>query len=90
MNNVANTAPSGGFLNTFNVVNVLWGVGAPWPVREAAWTDVSIGAYYAEGVIQAYGLGIADGTSETTFSPDQPVTRGEFAKMLYRALSIAN
>ncbi|MBK9603940.1 MAG: S-layer homology domain-containing protein [Anaerolineales bacterium] len=33
-------------------------------------------------------MGIADGTSETTFSPDMPVTRGEFAKMLYRALSI--
>ena len=37
--------------------------------------------------MEAYGWGIADGTSDTTFSPDQPVTRGEFAKMLYRALS---
>ncbi|MBK7318374.1 MAG: S-layer homology domain-containing protein [Anaerolineales bacterium] len=32
---------------------------------------------------------MAEGTSDTTFSPDQPVTRGEFAKMLYRALSFA-
>jgi hypothetical protein len=30
---------------------------------------------------------VAEGTSATTFSPDQPVTRGEFASMLYRALS---
>ena len=57
------------------------------PYRTAAWTDVSLGAFYAEPVVQAYGWGIADGTSATTFSPDQPVTRGEFAKMLYRALS---
>ena len=88
MNNVANTAPSGGFLNTFSILNFFWGFGAPYPVREAAWTDVPVGAYYATPVIEAYGLGIADGTSETTFSPDQPVTRGEFARMLYRALSI--
>ena len=30
---------------------------------------------------------IDSGTSATTFSPDQAATRGEFAKMLYRALS---
>ena len=56
--------------------------------RDAAWSDVSLGAFYAEAVVEAYGWGIADGTSATTFSPDQPVTRGEFAKMLYRALSL--
>ncbi len=55
--------------------------------RTAAWTDVSLGAFYAEAVVEAYGWGIADGTSATTFSPDQPVTRGEFAKMLYRLMS---
>jgi len=60
---------------------------AATPVRTAAWTDVSLGAFYAEAVVEAYGYGIADGTSATTFSPDQAVTRGEFAKMLYRALS---
>ncbi len=87
MNNVANSTPSGGFLNTMNTLTFHWGSGAPFPIREAAWTDVPVGAYYANSVIEAYGLGIADGTSATTFSPDQPVTRGEFAKMLYRALS---
>ncbi|MBK9601942.1 MAG: S-layer homology domain-containing protein [Anaerolineales bacterium] len=50
--------------------------------------DVAIGAYYAEPVQLAYGWGVADGTSDTTFSPDQPATRGEYIKMLYRALSI--
>jgi hypothetical protein len=72
-------------LNTANVINTVWFF--PTPFRTAAWTDVSIGAFYAEPVVRAYGSGVADGTSEATFSPDQPVTRGEFAKMLYRALS---
>jgi hypothetical protein len=56
-------------------------------LRETAWTDVSIGAYYAIPVVRAYGVGIAEGTSATTFSPDAPISRGLFAKWLYRALS---
>ena len=66
------------------ILNLQWGVAI---VRTAAWTDVSLGAYYAIPVTRAYGVGVADGTSATTFSPDQAILRGEFAKMLYRALS---
>ncbi len=89
LNNVADASPLfyGGFIGTGSVVAVAWGSPAPYPLRTAAWTDVSIGAYYATPVVQAYGWGVAEGTSATTFSPDQPVTRGEFASMLYRALS---
>ncbi len=85
LNNVANTGGTGGFLTTFNVINGPWGT--PFPYRSGAWTDVSVGAFYAIPVVNAYGVGVANGTSDTTFSPDQAVTRGEFAKMLYRALS---
>jgi hypothetical protein len=81
----ANPLLFGGYINTFNPVTFLYSF--PFTYRQSAWTDVSIGAYYAEPVVKAYGWGIAEGTSETTFSPDQPVTRGEFAKMLYRAIS---
>ncbi len=56
-------------------------------LRKAKFIDVPIGAYYAIPVTHAYGVGVADATSENTFSPDQPILRGEFAKMLYRALS---
>jgi hypothetical protein len=89
LNNVADASPLlyGGFIDTVNVVNGAWGAGAPYPMRNGAWTDVSIGAFYAIPVVQAYGWGVAEGTSATTFSPDEPVTRGEFASMLYRALS---
>ena len=56
-------------------------------LRETAWTDVSIGDYYAIPVMRAYGVGIAEGTSATAFSPNAPISRGLFAKWLYRALS---
>jgi hypothetical protein len=87
-NNVdVSTATLGGFMATGPVIKTIWNAFGPWFIRQAAWTDVSIGAFYALPVQYAYGVGIAEGTSATTFSPDQPVTRGEFAKMLYRALS---
>jgi hypothetical protein len=88
LNNIAEsgTPPSGGFLASIPMLYPVFN-GLPFQMRESAWTDVSIGAFYAEPVVEAYGWGIAEGTSDTTFSPDQPVTRGEFAKMLYRALS---
>ena len=37
-------------------------------------------------VLKAYALGITNGTTDTTFSPDAPVTREQCAAMLYRAI----
>ncbi len=87
MGNVVNAGATGGYLNSGIVITSYWNIVFYNSVRNAAFSDVSIGAFYAEAVTKAYGMGIADGTSDTTFSPDMPVTRGEFAKMLYRALS---
>ena len=87
MGNVVNAGATGGYLNTGTVINSYWNSPIYSSVRNAAFSDVSIGAFYADSVIRAYGMGVADATSDTTFSPDQPVTRGEFAKMLYRAIS---
>jgi hypothetical protein len=70
-----------------NVLSQDWTLYENPYLREAAWTDISVGAYYAIPVLRAYGIGVAEGTSATTFSPDQAATRGEFAKMLYRAIS---
>ena len=83
---------AGSFLDgggTFNtVLNFEWNNwGAGYHLRPAAFSDVPIGAFYTNPVQYAFAVGVADGTSATTFSPDQPVLRGEFAKMLYRALS---
>ena len=46
--------------------------------------DVAPGAYYAEAVRWAASEGIVTGTGETTFAPDAPVTREQFAAILYR------
>ena len=40
--------------------------------------------WYENAVIWAYTHGIVNGTSATTFAPDQVVTREQIATMLYR------
>ena len=73
-----------GYMNTYNIFQHEWG--NHW-YRKAAFTDVPIGAFYAHPVENAFGVGVADATSATTFSPDQAILRGEFIKWMYRALS---
>ena len=86
INNVDNAPLLASYLNTGNVLNGPWG--APVQYRTAAFTDVFVGAYYAQPVVYAYGTGVADGMTDTTFGPDEPATRADFSKMLYRALSL--
>ena len=47
-------------------------------------TDVKAGKYYTDAVIWAFEKKITNGTSETTFEPDAPVTREQIATLLYR------
>jgi hypothetical protein len=76
--------PRGGYFATpDSIFNDKWGN----LYRETAWADVNIGDFFANGVVHSYGVGVADGTDETHFSPNQAITRGEFMKMMYRALS---
>lgn len=46
--------------------------------------DVAADAYYADAVAWAVAQGITQGTSATTFSPDEPVTRAQAVTFLYR------
>ncbi len=48
-------------------------------------SDVRTGAYYYDPVYWAVGKGITNGTSDTTFSPDNKCTRGQIVTFLYRA-----
>lgn len=52
--------------------------------KENPFTDVKPGAYYEGAVSWANDRGITKGTSETTFSPDKSVTRGEMVTFIYR------
>lgn len=46
--------------------------------------DVKTGLWFYKEVETLYNSGIVDGTGEHTFSPDEPVTRAEFAVMAAR------
>jgi len=60
-------------------------VKSPEPVKKVQFSDVDSGAYYYDAVQWAVQKGIASGTSETTFSPDQDCTRAQTITLLWRA-----
>ena len=47
-------------------------------------TDVKSGEYYTDAVLWAVAKGITNGTTATTFSPEQNCTRGQIVTFLYR------
>lgn len=67
------------------MVTFLWrAAGSPVVNYAVRFTDVDEGAYYAEAVRWAVSEGITKDTSDTTFSPDAAVTRGQVVTFLYR------
>ena len=59
--------------------------GLPEPTNKVnPFSDVTEGAYYYKAVLWAVEKGIAKGTSETTFSPNDTCTRGQTVAFLYR------
>ena len=68
-------------------VTFLWrACGSPAPKALSRFTDVPADAYYAKAVAWAVENGITDGTSPTTFSPNQTCTRAHAVTFLWRAL----
>lgn len=57
----------------------------PSDSKPVQFTDVKSDAYYYEAVQWAVQKGIASGTTETTFSPDQTCTRAQTITLLWRA-----
>ncbi|MEM9518251.1 MAG: S8 family serine peptidase [Actinomycetota bacterium] len=54
------------------------------PTDSLPFTDVNPGAFYAEPIEWLVSTGATSGTSPTTFSPDDSVTRGQLATFLWR------
>lgn len=48
-------------------------------------TDVAQGRFFTPAVMWAYFDGIASGTTDTTFSPDEPCTRADMVTYIWRA-----
>lgn len=70
------------------MVTFLWrAAGCPEPTGAGQlFTDVNPDAYYYKAVLWAAEQGIAKGTGENTFSPDQKVNRAEAITFIWRAL----
>ena len=51
----------------------------------SSFVDVPTNAFYADAVGWAVSQKVTDGTSNTTFSPDDNCTRGQIVTFLYRA-----
>jgi len=65
----------------------LWKLaGSPETAVNSAFTDVAADADYAQAVAWAVARGITNGTTPTTFSPDNTCTRGQIVTFLYRNL----
>ncbi|MFI3228226.1 MAG: S-layer homology domain-containing protein [Clostridia bacterium] len=56
-------------------------------VTDTAFTDVDADSYCYEAVLWAVSEGITNGTSDTTFSPDEECTRGQIVTLLYRNMA---
>jgi hypothetical protein len=92
---VANNVTNGTSETTFSpnvgctraqVVTFLWrAAGQPEPTEGTnPFTDVKDGTYYYKAVLWAVEKGITNGTSETTFDPDETCTRGQIVTFLWR------
>ena len=67
-------------------VRFMWiDAGSPADVAAASFTDVAADASYAAAVNWAVDRGVTNGTTATTFSPDNVCTRGQIVTFLYRA-----
>ncbi len=56
--------------------------------KAASFKDVPAGSWYASAVAAAFENGIISGTTKTTFSPNEPVTREQMAVMANHALNV--
>ena len=92
---VANNVTNGTSETTFSpdvgctraqVVTFLWrAAGQPEPTEGTnPFTDVKEGTYYYKAVLWAVEKGITNGTSETTFDPDDTCTRAQIVTFLWR------
>ncbi len=67
------------------LVTVLWRAeNKPAATEECAFVDLESGQYYVEAVKWANENGVVTGTTETTFAPDNAITREQFAAIMYR------
>ena len=71
------------------IVTFLWrAAGSPEPSALSDFADVPSDKYYAKAVAWAVENGITNGTTDTTFGPDDICTRAHGVTFLYRAAKV--
>ena len=79
-----------GSLTRAMVATVLWRrEGSPAPTAPSGFADVPAGEWYTDAVAWAKETGVVKGLTETTFGPDEYITREQLATMLFRFSSSA-
>ena len=76
-----------GICTRAQAVTFLWrAAGSPAPrSRTVPFTDVPAGSYYYDAVLWAVENGITEGTSDTTFSPNDTCSRAQIVAFLWRS-----
>lgn len=74
-----------GSLTRAMVVTILWRMeGSPMDAQDNTFADVEAYSWYENAVDWASAFGIVQGYNETTFGPNDPVTREQLATILWR------
>ena len=68
-------------------VTYLWKLAGCPDAGESTFTDVPAGSQYSKAVAWAVKEGITNGTTATTFAPNNTCTRGQIVTFLYRDLA---
>ena len=86
MNGVAaDTFDVEGSLTRAQLVTVLYRLaGEPETSAAIPFADVADGQWYTKAIVWAAENGIVNGVNETTFAPNDPITREQIAAILYR------
>lgn len=70
------------------IVTFLWrGQNAPTAGSSNPFTDVAANDYYADAVLWAVKENVTNGTSNTTFSPDDDCTRAQIVTFIWRTMA---
>ena len=86
MNGVGNGMfePNGSVTRAMLVTILYRQASSPKVTGDNPFEDVAPGKYYTDAVVWAFQNGIVNGTTPTTFEPEEPVTREQIATILYR------
>ena len=66
------------------IVTLLWRLEGEPSADRSSFNDVTAGSYYEAAVGWAAASDIVKGVSATSFAPNDPITREQFAAILYR------